>query len=128
VRYFGVERFEGNIAGDYHDRDAAFCDRDADGARENLRQQFGAGDEFDVVAAFLKRMFGMCRLKIVDADFMRWDMSCDGEYGYAAALRVEQPVIRCRFPGPQLPAQTASLPVTCASPAAANAAPSSCRT
>ena len=38
------------------------------------------------------------------------------------------PLIRCRFPGPHEPAHTASFPVTCASPAAANAATSSCRT
>jgi hypothetical protein len=38
------------------------------------------------------------------------------------------PLIRCRFPGPQLPPHTASSPVTAASAAAANAAPSSCRT
>ncbi len=38
------------------------------------------------------------------------------------------PLIRCRFPGPQLAAHTASSPVTAASPAAANAAASSCRT
>src|SRR3954452_24799058 len=36
--------------------------------------------------------------------------------------------MRCRLPGPHDPAQTASLPVICASPAAANAATSSCRT
>src|SRR6202049_5054755 len=38
------------------------------------------------------------------------------------------PLIKCRLPGPQLPAQTASLPVRCASAPAANAAVSSCRT
>src|SRR5258707_1091650 len=36
--------------------------------------------------------------------------------------------MRCRLPGPQLPAQTASSPVRWASPPAANAATSSCRT
>src|SRR5229473_960645 len=36
--------------------------------------------------------------------------------------------MRCRLPGPQLPAQTASPPVRCASAPAANAATSSCRT
>ncbi len=39
-----------------------------------------------------------------------------------------RPLIRCRLPGPQLPAHTASSPVSAASPAAANAAASSCRT
>ena len=38
------------------------------------------------------------------------------------------PLIRCRFPGPQLPAHTASSPVSAASAAAANPAASSCRT
>ena len=38
------------------------------------------------------------------------------------------PLIRCRFPGPQLAAHTASSPVSAASAAAANAAPSSWRT
>jgi hypothetical protein len=37
-------------------------------------------------------------------------------------------VFRCRLPGPQLPPQTARLPVTCACAPAANAATSSCRT
>lgn len=36
--------------------------------------------------------------------------------------------MRCRFPGPQLPAQTTSSPVRCASAPAAKAATSSCRT
>ena len=39
-----------------------------------------------------------------------------------------RPLIRCRLPGPQLAAHTASWPVSAASPAAANAAASSCRT
>ncbi len=38
-----------------------------------------------------------------------------------------RPLIRCRLPGPQLPAQTASLPVTAASAPAAKAAVSSWR-
>ena len=36
--------------------------------------------------------------------------------------------MRCRLPGPQEPAQTASSPVICASPEAAKAATSSWRT
>ena len=39
-----------------------------------------------------------------------------------------RPLMRCRSPGPHDPAQTASSPVICASPAAAKAATSSCRT
>src|SRR5829696_4851130 len=39
-----------------------------------------------------------------------------------------RPLIRCRFPGPQLPAQATSRPVSCASAPAANAPASSCRT
>ena len=39
-----------------------------------------------------------------------------------------RPLIRCRLPGPQLAAHTASCPVIAASPAAAKAAASSCRT
>ena len=39
-----------------------------------------------------------------------------------------RPLIRCRLPGPQLPAQTASRPVSAASAPAAKAADSSCRT
>src|ERR1700731_2593483 len=38
------------------------------------------------------------------------------------------PLIRCRLPGPQLPAQTASSPVRCTSAPAAKAATSSCLT
>src|SRR5713226_6635794 len=40
----------------------------------------------------------------------------------------KRPLMRCRLPGPQLPAQTASSPVRCASAPAAKAATSSCRT
>jgi hypothetical protein len=40
-------------------------------------------------------------------------------------LAIEQPVIKCRFPGPQLPAHTAKLPVRCASAPAAKAEASS---
>ncbi len=39
-----------------------------------------------------------------------------------------KPLMRCRLPGPHEPAQTASLPVNCASAAAAKAAASSWRT
>ena len=39
-----------------------------------------------------------------------------------------RPMMRCRLPGPQLPAQTASSPVRCASAPAAKAATSSCLT
>src|SRR5215471_17569010 len=39
-----------------------------------------------------------------------------------------RPLIRCRLPGPQLPAQTARRSVRCASAPAANAAVSSCLT
>jgi hypothetical protein len=48
--------------------------------------------------------------------------------GTRLRLASNSPLIRCRLPGPQLPAHTASSPVSAASPAAANAAASSCRT
>src|SRR5271165_2561789 len=48
--------------------------------------------------------------------------------GTRLRLASNRPLIRCRFPGPQLAAQTASWPVIAASPAAANAAASSWRT
>ena len=48
--------------------------------------------------------------------------------GAPERLASYSPLIRCRLPGPQEPAQTASLPVSCASAAAAKAAASSCRT
>ena len=95
---------------------------------QDLRQLAGIGDQLDIVAAFLEQAFGMRRLEIVDAD-----LACSG---YARRSRApgtplrwqsNRPLIRCRLPGPQLPAQTASLPVRCASAPAAKAAPSSCR-
>ena len=48
--------------------------------------------------------------------------------GTRLRLASNRPLIRCRLPGPQLAAHTASSPVSAASPAAANAAASSCRT
>src|ERR1700722_13767751 len=48
--------------------------------------------------------------------------------GTRLRLASNRPLIRCRLPGPQLPAHTARSPVSPASPAAANAAASSCRT
>jgi hypothetical protein len=48
--------------------------------------------------------------------------------GTLLRLASNRPLIRCRLPGPQLAAHTASSPVSAASPAAANAAASSCRT
>ena len=48
--------------------------------------------------------------------------------GTELRLASNRPLIRCRLPGPQLAAHTASSPVSAASPAAANAAASSCRT
>ncbi len=48
--------------------------------------------------------------------------------GTALRLASNRPLIRCRLPGPQLAAHTASSPVSAASAAAANPAASSCRT
>src|SRR5215471_16499288 len=48
--------------------------------------------------------------------------------GTRLRLASNSPLIRCRLPGPQLPAQTARSPVSAASAAAANPAASSCRT
>ena len=48
--------------------------------------------------------------------------------GTRLRLASNKPLIKCRLPGPQLPAHTASCPVTAASAAAANPAASSCRT
>ena len=50
----------------------------------------------------------------------------DGTCGTRLRLASNSPLIRCRLPGPQLPAHTASSPVSAA--AAANPAASSCRT
>ena len=48
--------------------------------------------------------------------------------GTPLRLASNRPLIRCRLPGPQLAAHTASSPVSAASAAAAKAAASSCRT
>jgi hypothetical protein len=48
--------------------------------------------------------------------------------GTRLLLASNSPLIRCRLPGPQLPAHTASSRVSAASAPAANAAASSCRT
>ena len=48
--------------------------------------------------------------------------------GTPLRLASNRPLIRCRLPGPQLAAHTASSPVRLASAAAANPAASSCRT
>ena len=48
--------------------------------------------------------------------------------GTRLRLASNRPLIRCRLPGPQLPAHTANSPVSVASAAAANPAASSCRT
>ena len=48
--------------------------------------------------------------------------------GTPLRLASNRPLIRCRLPGPQLAAHTASSPVSAASAAAANPAASSCRT
>jgi len=48
--------------------------------------------------------------------------------GTPLRLASNRPLIKCRLPGPQLAAHTASSPVSAASAAAANAAASSCRT
>ena len=66
-----------------------------------------------------KKPLPICLLGMCDA------MASTGAPERLASYR---PLIRCRLPGPQEPAQTASRPVSWASAAAAKAAASSCRT
>ena len=55
---------------------------------------------------------------------------CEARASTGAPLRCasNNPLIKCRFPGPLLPAHAANLPVSCASAPAANAPASSWRT
>ena len=55
---------------------------------------------------------------------------CEAIASTGALLRWQskRPLIRWRFPGPQLPAHAVSFPVSCASAPAANAPDSSLRT
>jgi hypothetical protein len=61
-------------------------------------------------------------------DLFRSSRHCAANSGYGGDHYGILPLMRCRLPGPQLPAQTASSPVRCASAPAAKAATSSCRT
>lgn len=59
-----------------------------------------------------------------------FDVMCEASANTGAPVRCAsyRPWIKWVFPGPQLPAHTASRPVSCASAAAAKAAASSLRT
>ena len=67
-------------------------------------------------------------LEIAPADLLPRDVAAIASTGTRLRFASNRPLIRCKLPGPQLPAHTASSPVSAASAVAANAAASSCRT
>ena len=87
------------------------------------------GDQLAIVAALLEQ-----RSPDGSPGNSREPISADGMCAAIASTGTRErwqsnrPLMRCRLPGPQLPAQTASSPVRCASAPAAKAATSSCRT
>jgi hypothetical protein len=75
-------------------------------------------------------------LEVLGADLRARDVCGDRQHGHSTAPQgiwirwasrwaSNRPLIRCRLPGPQLPAHTASCPVSAASAATANTAVSS---
>ena len=101
------------------------------GLHRNLQHAghlLGLRNQFAIVAALRKKMFGTSFLKVSAPDFVARNLRSDGEHRDPAAVAVIETVDQMKLPGPQLPAHTASSCVRCASAPAANAAVSSCRT
>src|SRR4029453_10136804 len=84
--------------------------------------------ELAVVAAFDEEPLGVRLLEERRPDLLRGMCEAIASTGTPLRWASYSPWIRWVFPGPQLPAQTASRPVRCASAAAAKAPASSLRT
>ena len=110
-------RRERDVARDDDDRDAAQPDGGADGVLQHVGQLRGIGDQLAVVAALAEQ-----RSADASPGSSRRRSPADGICAAMASTGVRlrcasnRPLMRCRLPGPQDPAQTASSPVICASP------------
>ena len=102
-----------DVARDDDDGDAALAHGRADRVLQHARQLARVGDQLAIMAAFAEQVLRMGLLEIAAADLGRRDVRGDRQHRHAAALASNRPLIRCRLPGPQLPAQTASSPVSC---------------
>jgi hypothetical protein len=80
------------------------------------------------MAAFPEQDLRMRLLEIAAADLGLGICAAIASTGTRLRCASNRPLMRCRLPGPQLPAQPARAPVICASAAAAKAATSSWRT
>src|ERR1700736_4061822 len=85
------------------------------------------GDCFRVEGDVTEQQIGLCRLDVVSPMELAWHVAgqCQRAWSRLASWR---PATRWLLPGPVVPAHTDSRPVSLACPAAASAAPSSCRT
>ena len=127
MRNLGSLGLQRHVAGHDHDRDAALSDGDAHRALQDLRQLVRTRDQFDIMAAFLEQALRVRRLEIIEPISVLGIWAAMASTGTPLRWQSNRPLIRCRLPGPQLPAQTASSPVRCASAPAAKAALSSWR-
>ena len=100
VRDFGFSLLQRHIPRNHHHRHAAFGDGDAHGALQNLRQLFGARDQFHVVAALLEQALGVRGLKVVNADFTARNVRGQRQHRHTAAMGVEQAVDQMQVAGP----------------------------
>ena len=121
IRMFGED-----VAGQHQDGRALLADRVLDRAAGQPDDLVGVGDRLAVVTGLREQRLRLGLLEISGADLPTGDMCGEREdTGAPERCASMTPWIRWVLPGPQLPAHTASRPVSCASADAANAAASS---
>src|ERR1700759_4391467 len=87
-RHLRLHLHEGHVDRQPDDGHTALGDGDADRALEDLRQLFGTGNQFDVMAALLEQVLRMCGLEIVDTNFAARDVRSNSQYRHAITLAI----------------------------------------
>jgi hypothetical protein len=81
-----------DVARNHDHGHTAFENRRAHCAVQDLRHLCGVGNQFDEVAAFLEQLLRMRFLEVIQADFRRRNMRCNGQHRHLIAVRIEQAV------------------------------------
>ena len=81
-----------HVAGNGHDRNAAFGNRGLYGDLKDAGHLLGLRDEFTVLTALAEKVFRMRFLKIPASDFTTWNLRSDRENGNTAAMTIVETV------------------------------------
>ena len=114
-----VHRRQEHLAGDHDHGDAVLLDRSTDGHLQDARHHLGVLTSSQYTLQARNRSWGWVSWKYSEPISERGMWAAIASTGTRLRCASNRPLIRCRLPGPQLPAQTASRPVSAASAAAA---------